>query len=1218
MTEGRNRSKAININNKKAGKTKTKRDHPTIIGVGASAGGLEALRTLVASIKDLSQATVVVVQHLSPQHRSMLADLISRETSIAVKEVQDRTTPEANTIYITPPNKNILAKNGQLILRPPSADAGPKPSVNLFFESLAEEYGDRAAGVILSGTGSDGARGMRAIKAAGGITFAQSVSSAKYDGMPSAAIESGAVDLVADADAIGAEISRITQYIVHDEKSHGDRPHGTGDPYQSCLARVKAEFGADYSLYKPSTVRRRLHRRMLACGVETLEQYDKILAHSTKEVAALFEDVLISVTSFFRDPGAFTDLAKHLQTHLKKCDYHDGLFRVWVPGCATGEEVYGIAMLVNDVLHKKGLKCRLQLFATDLSEKALSVARKAVYPESALGKMPKALKERYFSPHDDGYQVKKVLRDQVVFARQDILKDPPFLKLDLISCRNLLIYFRPDAQDRIFKLFHYSLNPDGILFLGKSESVGKHERYFRTISQKSRIFARTKSVVESPKPGNSQPVLEKRSRPAAAQIKTEPDFLSAIPHFAPNCVLVDDGMNIKKVYGNMAELLRFHDGDLTHNLLKLFPLDLRSDVQTLIHRCRKQHQRVVGYPRTVSLNRRLRTIQLSALPVKLGASSDYLIEVLRNESSAAPKKRKVEPASRLAELEEELAMARETLQTTVEELETSNEELQALNEELQSSNEELQSANEELETSNEELHSTNEELTTLNEELNVKTMEVSGLNEHLEVIQDSIQYPLFVVDKNMNLLRYNSACAEVLPVKDGIMGRNVRLVASFDSLQSMFDIIEQVIKTGEPASRRIESGAKKYDIKVKGLFNVDGEPQGAVVVMVDMTEYAAALKRSEDSEQMLQSLLRNTPAIVSLKDASGRYYYVNERFSQFFGLNLSHVLGKTDDQVFREETAAAFRERDFEVLSKKTSLTFEEEILLEDSNKTLYTAKVPLLDSKDSPRSICTISLDMTDKKRDENIIRTQQEQLVRVNKLTALGEMAAGIAHEINTPLNAILGNTEMLEMMAENNRLEGAEVLKCARKIDATIASISDIITGLRHMARRETNIGFVRQDLCKLIRDTIKVCQLNLRKNGARVELDLPVGILEIECNPVQLSQVLINMLNNSVDAINGLPDRWVKIQAQEGVGYVEVRVTDSGAGIPSHIADKIMTPFFTTKESDKGTGLGLSISQTIVQTHGGKLELDQNYPHTSFVIRLPKVQREVEGEESVGSA
>lgn len=1180
-----------------------------LVGMGASAGGLEALRLLVSHLEPLKKTSLVVVQHLSPEHRSMLVDLIARETSILVKEAQNGAAIEPNCIYITPPNANIFIKKGKVVLKSPMQKSGPKPSVDLFLESIASEYGERSVGVILSGTGSDGARGIRAIKTAGGFTLAQSPNSAKYDGMPKASIDSGLVDFKGLPEEIATKINSLD----HDEVNWKELDEiVSGDPYHRVMLKLRDATGVDFLQYKSNTIRRRLQRRMLANKVSTLEKYLIKLDENESELESLFQDILISVTSFFRDPEAYESLGIEIQKYIESTNFQEDTFRVWVPGCATGEEAYSLAMLITEKLSMKTPEIKVQIFATDISEPALNIARKGIYPSSALENLPARFKEKYMTPSGDEYKVKKSIRDKVAFAKQNIISDPPFLRIDLVSCRNLFIYFNQETQEKIFSLFHFSLNTKGILFLGKSESLGKKEKLFSALDQSSRIFVKRRVKVTSNTLSNFDTQTKKLNENKQIQSFEKIDVISsAISKLNLDVAIIDEALNYKKVFGKMNEIMKIPIGDASQSFVKCIHPDLRSEFSTLIHKCRKANGRVLGRYRNIIIDGKLKGVQISVVPNFESELREYLVELLccDNIRTKNPKKirKKInpDPDERIKELEEELLATREHLQTVVEELETSNEELQSLNEELQSSNEELQSANEELETSNEELHATNEELTTLNEEINIKSAESSLLNEYLENIQRTIKFPLIVIDQNFRVVRHNPACAIFFRATGEYIGQNLRLIPTVFDLSKIHNLVEQCLKTADIRQKTIKIADYIFEVYVQPLKK-DEKVQGACVALIDVTDRENALKASKEMEAMLQSILRNTPALVSLKNPSGVYTFVNDQFCKVMQKQKEEVLGKTDDEIFSEEISSLIQEKDFEALRLKRSISFSENINYQGKKLVLFSAKVPLLDSKDSTRSICTISLDITEKTKAEEIIRNQQEQLIHAGKLSALGEMAAGIAHEINTPLNAILANSELVQVLVNGENVDKNELNNSVQEIGKLVKSISDIITGLRTIARADKNVGFEKKNLEKLIGETLVISSYYVRNHGVKVETEFPEDAIEIECQPVQLSQVLINLINNAVDAIKNNDEKWIKIIVSDEGERAEISVIDSGNGIDKELADKIMTPFYTTKKAGEGTGMGLSLSKSIINIHGGELYVDTNCKNTCFKIILPKVQ------------
>ncbi|SMP87335.1 Methylase of chemotaxis methyl-accepting proteins [Epsilonproteobacteria bacterium SCGC AD-311-C15] len=456
-----------------------------VIGIGASAGGLEALQAFIQNLPASSNMAYIIAQHLSPTYKSLMVELLAKGTELEVLAATHGLTIKANTIYVCPPNENIFVEDDMILLSKPKSNIhGPKPSVDLFFESLAENKKEKSVGIILSGTGSDGSRGVRAIKASGGFTIVQDPQTAKYDGMPNSAINTGTIDLILTADKMGSELTDILSYVGKSiiPKSGS----ASTNVYKNILNKIKDVKGVDFNLYKPSTIERRIERRMVALKIVTLNDYHDFLVQNSGEPEALFKDILIGVTSFFRDGDSFSVLKNQLQEYLK--DKDNTTIRIWAPGCSTGEEAYSLSMMISEILGAKIGHYKVQIFATDIDENALQYARKGLYQESALVGLDKTLRNRYFTIKSEHYEVIKPIREMVIFSRHNILRDPAFLRLDMIVCRNLLIYFSQELQKKLFPEFHYALNDNALLFLGKSESVGHFQSYFKTMDKKWKIY----------------------------------------------------------------------------------------------------------------------------------------------------------------------------------------------------------------------------------------------------------------------------------------------------------------------------------------------------------------------------------------------------------------------------------------------------------------------------------------------------------------------------------------------------------------------------------------------------------------------------------------------------------------------------------------------------------------------------------------------------------
>ncbi|WP_199694486.1 chemotaxis protein CheB [Sorangium cellulosum] len=1316
-----------------------------VVGLGSSAGGLEALRILIGGLKSADRMSIVIVQHLAPQHRSRLVEIISHSTSLNVKEVSEGEDLCANTVYVTPPNADVVTDGRALLLRQPQAKVGPKPSVDLFFKSIAEHYGENAIGVILSGTGSDGAQGIRAIKAAGGVTICQTPESAKYDGMPRAAKQTGAVDLELGLEEMANQLSKFNELAKrHDQPDASLRQLGLShqDPYHSILAFLEKASRVNFAKYKQSTVRRRIERRVIATRCESIEAYADYLRLRPEEGRLLFQDILISVTSFFRDEPSFKALAAAVAERIDKKRTGDS-FRAWVVGCATGEEAYSIAILVFEALGKANKQLNVQIFATDIDEQAMSVARKGLYQQASVADIPPRLRSRYFDEQNQSFRVKDYVRDAIVFARHDVAQDPPFLKLDLVSCRNVLIYFNSHLQEHTLRTFHFAMDTQGVLFLGKSESATTVSDLFELTDKNAKIFVRSAKKGDLPRSYsrqefNRESALITKDRQSTTALDL---FTSMVNGFAPDSILIGDDHRVRHVFGGANRYLHFPKGEPTVTIQKLLPADVAHDLGALLHRAQRSGHAARGDQRhAFVIEREERKIQLTVVPLSSDGRTEFIVcfshapyDVPRRPVKSPAGGSRLAPEEQLWRLEQELAATREHLQTVIEEHDTASEELQALNEELQSSNEELQSTNEELETTNEELQSANEELTTLNQEINVKSSELLTLNQRLVAIQNAIAYPLLVVDKNLRLTDYNPASRHLFRLSEVDRGQHIRAALAHLSVEPVLDMVGASFQERRPMRHQIEVLDRHFEASIQLIEGSKGEVDGAVLSFVDNTELVHALTQSRVSRERLSAILDNTPALVTMKDSIGAYVYVNQRFCGVLGRSEKEVLGRTDEELFGPKAGSAMRERDFEVLKARSPMWIEESLHVGGKPRYWLSSKFPLLDDRRNAQSVCTIALDITERVLQEQhlkvfkkvvsasnaglailesdqgqhrvtfasnefadkigrnapelhglpldelleivlsgaespriaelseaarqsplasftinlaekaggelwielrtatisfggeepsylillifdvtqrvqaqrLILSQQEELSRFSKLASLGEIAAGISHEINTPLNVITTKTDLLKRLAERGQLEKERLARIAVEVDGMVENITNVISGLKSITRMESE-KLRPHNVQELVREAVRVSGFRLQQASVHLSFDLPREDLIIDCYPVQIVQILINLLNNAVDAISSLRERWIRIEARSSDELVYVRVIDSGKGIDPALAEKIMTPFFTTKKEEHGTGLGLSLSRNIAQHHDGDLRLVMEHKNTCFELELPRKQ------------
>ncbi|MGB7340291.1 MAG: chemotaxis protein CheB, partial [Phototrophicaceae bacterium] len=795
--------------NGKQGKNTDKNDQFPIVGIGASAGGLDAFERFFTNMPSDNNMAFVIVQHLDPTHDSILGELLARYTGMQVFQVKDGVKVQPNCVYVIPPNSNIALFNGVLHLVEPSEPRGFRLPVDYLFRSMAEDQGERAIGIVLSGTGSDGMMGIKAIKGAGGMAMAQDPDTAKYAGMPLSAVSNETIDFVLAPEDMPKQ---LIAYIKHPVTNIQNMPNSSNKfttALQKIFILLRTQTGHDFSLYKPNTINRRISRRMAVNQFQDLEDYTEYLQRNPVEIETLFRDLLIGVTNFFRDTEAYEIIENQVIPEIFETTNSDQMIRVWVSACSTGEEAYSLAILFQEYMARTGEKRDIQIFATDIDSRAISQARQGIYPDNIVADVDKKRLDHFFtkfSSEHGGYQISKSIRDMVIFAEQNIIKDPPFSRLDLISCRNLLIYLQPELQKRIIPLFHYALKPGGYLFLGTSETLGEFSNLLQTIDRKLKIFRRSKDDF-SHNQSYRLPDLPLHSTIGSTTRKVESrpqDVVEQmlLDEFTPIALLIRGDGEILYTHGRTGKYLELARGTPRTNILQMAREGLRMPLTTAVHKVLSQRKSVEFDRLLVQNNDSRQLIRLLVHPVP-DAESDNILLILIEELQN-PDKDNIEEKSdsgadrrdkRLMQLDQELQSTREYLQTTIEELEASNEELKSTNEELQSSNEELQSTNEELETAKEELQSINEELMSVNTELTQKIEELSDANNDVNNLLASVGIGVLFLDLDLNVHRYNPMAAQIVNLIETDTGRPLKHLVTNLLNDSLVEDSRSVIET---------------------------------------------------------------------------------------------------------------------------------------------------------------------------------------------------------------------------------------------------------------------------------------------------------------------------------------------------------------------------------------------------------------------------------------
>ena len=1181
-----------------------------VVGIGASAGGLDALERFFDHVPADTGMAFVIVQHLSPDFKSLMDELLARHTRLPIHLVEDGMPVEADHVYLIPPKKEMIISGGRLLLSERDRQQELTLPIDVFFRSLAQDCGRRAVAIVLSGGGSDGSRGVCDVHEAGGLVLVQDLHSAQFDGMPRAASDTGVADGVISPGEMPAilldHLAGPPAARRVPDSSLLTEPNGIGAVYRM----LQGEFGIDFTHYKPSTVTRRIERRLALAHSSDLEEYVGRLKGDHDELDVLYHDLLIGVTRFFRDEAAFERLEREVLPDLLRRRPRDAALRLWVAGCATGEEAYSLAIVLLDVMARLGERS-IKIFATDVHRGSLERAARGVYDAEAVAGVSAERLNRYFLRVGDAYQVVPDVRQMIVFAQHNVIKDAPFTRVDLIACRNLLIYLQPAAQQKVLSFFHFSLNHGGVLFLGPSESVGALARGFEPVDKHWQIY-RKHSDARTSVDARLQPLLSPEPRfavgapsPVAGRATLSQllgTYDTLLGELMPPSLLVTDRGELVHAFGGASRFLRLHDGRQGLDVLDLCDPELKMVLVGGLKRALVEPGAIVFNGVRLGVDGDGSTYKVAVRRVRHqgGGAPTVLISFDPVEgrppaASLARTEIDLDQVSRqqMGTLEAELSRTKENLQAAIEELEASNEELQASNEELQASNEELQSTNE-------ELQSVNEELYTVNAEYQRKIAELTELNNDMDNLLASTEVGTIFLDRQLRIRRFTPQIAETFSLVPHDVGRSIETFAHRMDHPELVDDLRQVLASGRPVERELSHVAGKAFFLRILPYRVKGTVEGVVLTLIDVSGLKAAEDALFHERYLLNSLLLSVPDAIYFKDARGRFIRANAAMAARLGLATpEEAIGKTALDLPQRERALALHREDEAVLrtGEAQHYRLEKRVEADGADEWDLVTRLPLSEGTGRIVGVIAIFRDVTTQKRAEEKI---QEAVRRRDQFLAM------LSHELRNPLGAIVTATAMLKHDGPPG-LGPARLFEILDRQSHQMARLLDDLLEASRVTQNKIELRRGTVDLGAITREAADAVRAQMDARGIDFATHIPPEPIAVDGDPARLQQIQVNLLHNAAKFTPR--GGHVVLEVARGGNAAVVRVRDDGAGIPAHMLDSVFDLFVqssrTLDRAAGGLGVGLTLVRSLVTMHEGTVTAHSEGEGrgSEFVVRLP---------------
>jgi two-component system CheB/CheR fusion protein len=1226
-----------------------------IVGIAASAGGLEAFIELLTYLPVDTGMAFVLIQHLAPDHKSLLAEILAKKTKMPVSEVVDGVIVEPNHVYIIAPNTKMILAQGMLRLAARERVEGKYMPGDAFFTSLAAEQGCKAIAVILSGGDGDGSLALTDIKAAGGVTFAQCEGTAKFDSMPNTAVATGNVDFILPPQKIAEELALLVLHPFIARQPTAilvENFPQSQQGMQLIFALLKSSTGVDFSKYKLATIARRMQRRMLLYKLEKLEDYAQFLQNNEAEVKALYAEILIHVTGFFRDPLAFQQLTRSFPIVTQNKTANSPI-RIWVAGCSTGEEAYSIAICLMEFLGEKSLNLLIQIFATDISETAIELARTGVYSDQQMVGVSPERRDRFFIKLESGgYRISKAVRELCVFARQDLSSDPPFANLDLISCRNVMIYLAESLQKKVLSIFHYSLNSKGILMLGNSESIGQNSQLFTVVDKKHRIYTKTltetppifsfvtskypSAIVDNPKPTNNNPA-------DSFDLDKETDRL-ILNRYAPVGVVVDDKMTVLQVRGETSFYLKISPGTPSFDLFKMVRKDLLVALRAAVYEAQRQDVLVRKERLRLENESRVKIINLEVIPFKnaIAQKSYFLIlfvettptisnfsQVNGESLEQGNLEREIDLLRQeLATANQERAAAGEYLQAVTQEQEYTNQDLKVANEEILSSNEELQSINEELETAKEEIQATNEELKTTNEELRSRNLELHHANNDLTNLIASIDIPILMLTNDLRVRRFTPTAQKLLNFIPTDVGRPFRDINANLDIPNLEELIVEVINTLKSIVLEVQTnGGYWYNLHIRPYRTIDNRIDGAVVVLIDIDALKRSAAKLESARNYAEAIVETVQVPLLVLNSDLRVKKANRAFYKTFQVSSRDTINSSIFDLGNGEwNFLSLRVLLADVLAKDTEIQgFEVNHSFEQiGQKTMLLNACKIL-HEDSIQLLLSIE-DITERKlleleRDRALIQEQTARYTAEVANVAKDEFLSIVSHELRNPLTAILGWVQLLR----DPEFDQAKTDHALETIEHSARAQNKLIEDLLETSR--INAGKFQLNLTAIalnpvISSAIEIARILANAKNIGIETVFTPETVSVSGDRDRLQQIISNLLTNAIKFTTSGGQVTVSLDCTGSLA--QIQVSDTGQGISAEFIPFVFERFrqanSTSTRSEGGLGLGLSIVEHLVGLHGGTVSAASPGEGlgSTFTVQLPLLETTQRNKKEITSS